>query len=75
MAESVDLPSRLAILPFRNKVLLPGAIIRIRCTSPSRYFLRILMLNLFGFSIVSLGKWPKFFFFGWFGIKLGVFGR
>ncbi|KAM3322205.1 lon protease 2, peroxisomal isoform X1 [Capsicum chacoense] len=35
MAESVDLPSRLAILPFRNKVLLPGAIIRIRCTSPS----------------------------------------
>ncbi|MED6159830.1 Lon protease 2, peroxisomal [Stylosanthes scabra] len=35
MAESVELPSRLAILPFRNKVLLPGAIIRIRCTSPS----------------------------------------
>uniref|UniRef100_A0A2P2KX02 Lon protease homolog 2 n=1 Tax=Rhizophora mucronata TaxID=61149 RepID=A0A2P2KX02_RHIMU len=35
MAESVDLPSRLAILPFRNKVLLPGAIIRIRCTSPT----------------------------------------
>ncbi|KAI3441925.1 uncharacterized protein J3R85_001984 [Psidium guajava] len=35
MAESVGLPSRLAILPFRNKVLLPGAIIRIRCTSPS----------------------------------------
>ncbi|CAM8880641.1 unnamed protein product [Rhodiola kirilowii] len=34
MAESVDLPSRLGILPFRNKVLLPGAIIRIRCTSP-----------------------------------------
>ncbi|WCJ20733.1 lon protease 2 [Euphorbia peplus] len=33
MAESVELPSRLAILPFRNKVLLPGAIIRIRCTS------------------------------------------
>lgn len=31
----MDLPSRLAILPFRNKVLLPGAIIRIRCTSPS----------------------------------------
>lgn len=38
MAESVELPSRLAILPFRNKVLLPGAIIRIRCTSPTRYF-------------------------------------
>lgn len=36
MAESVELPHRLAILPFRNKVLLPGAIIRIRCTSPSR---------------------------------------
>ncbi|KEH31576.1 putative endopeptidase La [Medicago truncatula] len=35
MAESVELPSRIAILPFRNKVLLPGAIIRIRCTSPS----------------------------------------
>ncbi|KAF6135527.1 hypothetical protein GIB67_015380 [Kingdonia uniflora] len=35
MAEPVELPSRLAILPFRNKVLLPGAIIRIRCTSPS----------------------------------------
>uniref|UniRef100_A0A5B7ACM6 Lon protease homolog 2, peroxisomal n=1 Tax=Davidia involucrata TaxID=16924 RepID=A0A5B7ACM6_DAVIN len=35
MAESVELPSRLAILPFRNKVLLPGAIIRIRCTSLS----------------------------------------
>ncbi|URD86202.1 hypothetical protein MUK42_26860 [Musa troglodytarum] len=35
MAESAELPSRLAILPFRNKVLLPGAIIRIRCTSPS----------------------------------------
>nr|ARU77135.1 LON 2 protease [Vaccinium corymbosum] len=35
MAESVELPNRLAILPFRNKVLLPGAIIRIRCTSPS----------------------------------------
>ncbi|CAH9101352.1 unnamed protein product [Cuscuta epithymum] len=34
MAESVELPTRLAILPFRNKVLLPGAIIRIRCTSP-----------------------------------------
>ncbi|WVZ23253.1 hypothetical protein V8G54_001797 [Vigna mungo] len=35
MAESVELPSRLAILPFKNKVLLPGAIIRIRCTSPT----------------------------------------
>ncbi|RWW32411.1 hypothetical protein GW17_00002913 [Ensete ventricosum] len=35
MAEPAELPSRLAILPFRNKVLLPGAIIRIRCTSPS----------------------------------------
>ncbi|EPS62878.1 hypothetical protein M569_11910 [Genlisea aurea] len=35
MAESVELPSRIAILPFRNKVLLPGSIIRIRCTSPS----------------------------------------
>lgn len=30
----MELPSRLAILPFRNKVLLPGAVIRIRCTSP-----------------------------------------
>ncbi|XP_044487011.1 lon protease homolog 2, peroxisomal [Mangifera indica] len=35
MAESIELPSRLGILPFRNKVLLPGAIIRIRCTSPT----------------------------------------
>lgn len=35
MVESVELPSRLGILPFRNKVLLPGAIIRIRCTSSS----------------------------------------
>ncbi|KAJ8451024.1 hypothetical protein Cgig2_026833 [Carnegiea gigantea] len=35
MAEAVELPSRLGILPFRNKVLLPGAIIRIRCTSPN----------------------------------------
>ncbi|KAG5089762.1 hypothetical protein JHK86_002374 [Glycine max] len=34
MAESFELPNRLAILPFRNKVLLPGAIIRIRCSSP-----------------------------------------
>ncbi|PKA60744.1 Lon protease like 2, peroxisomal [Apostasia shenzhenica] len=33
MAEMVELPSRLAILPFRNRVLLPGAVIRIRCTS------------------------------------------
>ncbi|KAG1359390.1 Lon protease, peroxisomal [Cocos nucifera] len=39
MAEPVDLPSRLGILPFRNKVLLPGAIIRIRCTSPSSVML------------------------------------
>lgn len=31
----MELPSRIGILPFRNKVLLPGAIIRIRCTSPS----------------------------------------
>lgn len=31
----MELPSRLGILAFRNKVLLPGAIIRIRCTSPS----------------------------------------
>ncbi|XP_023005281.1 lon protease homolog 2, peroxisomal-like isoform X2 [Cucurbita maxima] len=35
MVEPVELPSRLGILPFRNKVLLPGAIIRIRCTSSS----------------------------------------
>ncbi|KAE8727739.1 Lon protease-like protein 2, peroxisomal [Hibiscus syriacus] len=33
MAESVELPGRLAILPFRNQVLLPGVFIRIRCTS------------------------------------------
>ncbi|XP_042458806.1 lon protease homolog 2, peroxisomal-like isoform X3 [Zingiber officinale] len=35
MEETVELPSRLAILPFWNKVLLPGAVIRICCTSPS----------------------------------------
>ncbi|KAL4199586.1 hypothetical protein AMTRI_Chr03g51920 [Amborella trichopoda] len=35
MAEMVELPGRLAILPFRNKVLLPGSIVRIRCTSPT----------------------------------------
>ncbi|PWA53693.1 lon protease 2 [Artemisia annua] len=35
MGEAVELPNRIGILPFRNKVLLPGAIIRIRCTSPS----------------------------------------
>ncbi|KAL5200930.1 hypothetical protein ABZP36_035284 [Zizania latifolia] len=34
-AVPVELPGRLAILPFRNKVLLPGAIVRIRCTNPS----------------------------------------
>nr|CAD1821354.1 unnamed protein product [Ananas comosus var. bracteatus] len=37
MAESMELPSRLAILPFRNKVLLPGAIVRIRCTSRAEF--------------------------------------
>lgn len=31
----MELPNRLAILPFRNRVLLPGAIVRIRCTSPT----------------------------------------
>ncbi|KAL1556128.1 Lon protease 2, peroxisomal [Salvia divinorum] len=36
MAESVELPDWPAILPSRKKVLLPGAIIRIRCTSFSR---------------------------------------
>lgn len=35
MVDAVELPSRLAVLPFRNRVLLPGAIVRIRCTSPS----------------------------------------
>ncbi|KAK9667924.1 hypothetical protein RND81_13G021000 [Saponaria officinalis] len=35
MGESLELPNRLGILAFRNKVLLPGAIIRIRCTSPT----------------------------------------
>nr|GEU48889.1 lon protease homolog 2, peroxisomal-like isoform X1 [Tanacetum cinerariifolium] len=34
-AAVVELPNRIGILPFRNKVLLPGAIIRIRCTSPT----------------------------------------
>ncbi|XP_057872733.2 lon protease homolog 2, peroxisomal isoform X1 [Cryptomeria japonica] len=35
MTDSVELPAKLAILPFRNRVLLPGAIVRIRCTSPA----------------------------------------
>ncbi|KAL9999183.1 putative endopeptidase La [Helianthus debilis subsp. tardiflorus] len=35
MVEPMELPTRIGILPFRNKVLLPGAIIRIQCTSPS----------------------------------------
>ncbi|KAI7732841.1 hypothetical protein M8C21_022169, partial [Ambrosia artemisiifolia] len=30
--EPVELPSRIGILPFRNKVLLPGAVIQIQCT-------------------------------------------
>ncbi|KAI7730834.1 hypothetical protein M8C21_026169, partial [Ambrosia artemisiifolia] len=33
--ELVELPTRIGILPFRNKVLLPGAIIQIQCTFPS----------------------------------------
>ncbi|CAI5495908.1 unnamed protein product [Closterium sp. Naga37s-1] len=33
----VELPERLAILPFRNRVLLPGAIVRITCSDPSRW--------------------------------------
>ncbi|KAK9059262.1 hypothetical protein SSX86_021881 [Deinandra increscens subsp. villosa] len=35
MVDTVELPTRIGILPFRNKVLLPGAIIRIQCTSPT----------------------------------------
>ncbi|KAJ7560525.1 hypothetical protein O6H91_04G133700 [Diphasiastrum complanatum] len=35
MADTGELPARLAIMPFRNRVLLPGAIVRIRCTSPT----------------------------------------
>ncbi|CAI5496640.1 unnamed protein product [Closterium sp. Naga37s-1] len=31
----VELPDRLAILPFHNRVLLPGAIVRITCSDPS----------------------------------------
>lgn len=54
MAESVELPGRLGILPFRNKVLLPGAIIRIRCTSPSRYSLS---LSLLLFKIQYIFSW------------------
>ncbi|EFJ24358.1 hypothetical protein SELMODRAFT_150045 [Selaginella moellendorffii] len=30
-----ELPPRLAIMLFRNRVLLPGAVVRIRCTSPT----------------------------------------
>ncbi|GJP52621.1 hypothetical protein CLOM_g11725 [Closterium sp. NIES-68] len=31
----LELPERLAILPYRNRVLLPGAIVRITCSDPS----------------------------------------
>lgn len=67
MAESIELPSRLGILPFRNKVLLPGAIIRIRCTSPTRFssyppFVFLFdFLFLFGFTVFAL--LIAFFFF------------
>lgn len=55
MVEPVELPSRLGILPFRNKVLLPGAIIRIRCTSSSRYASRMLLItSLFSCSVFSM---------------------
>jgi ATP-dependent Lon protease len=37
MREVVEIPERLAILPFTNRVLLPGAIVQIRCTSPARF--------------------------------------
>lgn len=37
MGDGSGLPARLGILPFRNKVLLPGAIVRVECTSASRY--------------------------------------
>ncbi|KAM1114565.1 hypothetical protein ACFX13_048105 [Malus domestica] len=40
VAESVELHTTLNILPFRNKVLLPSVIIRIRCTSPNRQWMR-----------------------------------
>ncbi|EFJ18433.1 hypothetical protein SELMODRAFT_444435, partial [Selaginella moellendorffii] len=30
-----ELPPRLSIMLFRNRVLLPGAVVRIRCTSPT----------------------------------------
>lgn len=33
--EVVQLPAKLPILPFRNGVLLPGAVVRLRCTSPT----------------------------------------
>lgn len=34
----MELPNRLAILPFRNQVLLPGAIVKISCNSSRRFF-------------------------------------
>jgi hypothetical protein len=33
MAEHFELPSTIAILPSRNKVLLPGGVVGVRCTS------------------------------------------
>lgn len=35
--DEIQLPRRLGLLPFKNKVLLPGAVVRLRCTSPARW--------------------------------------
>nr|CAB3457700.1 unnamed protein product [Digitaria exilis] len=66
MADSpVELPSRLAILPFRNKVLLPGAIVRIRCTNPSSGLLLLragrfrVQFSTFRVKLVEQELWQK----------------
>jgi hypothetical protein len=38
VGDASRLPPVLAILPFRNKVLLPGAIVKIRVNAPARFF-------------------------------------
>ncbi|CAI5519198.1 unnamed protein product [Closterium sp. Naga37s-1] len=54
----VELPERLAILPFRKRVLLPGAIIRITCSDPSRYYC-LCRVGRFVVRLVEQELWQK----------------
>ena len=59
VGDASRLPPVLAILPFRNKVLLPGAIVKIRVNAPAR-FVVALFFSFFSFSFFgifgSIGK-------------------